>query len=202
MLKYKILAAAIILGSIMVCSAIIISGLEKAQALNSYNTALKTQGNNSNSSNALNPKITRSSYSGDVNQCILVIPKMGINGKIRSDTVNDYNAVYHYPESVNPGQSGECGLLSHRTSYSGLFGKLGTLQIGDDVIIKDPSVNKKYTYKVTSNGNDIRWDYETNPIAFAHSGDARLLLVTCYPPGKKEAAFITHCKLVSTTAMT
>ncbi|MGZ7048602.1 MAG: class E sortase [Methanobacterium sp.] len=202
MLRYKILSVAIILGCIVFCSAIIISGLEKAQALNSYNTLLKAQGNSTNSTNALYPKIVPSSYTGDVDKCILVIPKMGITGKLRSDTVDDYNAVYHYPESANPGQSGECGLLSHRTHYSGLFSKLGTLEVGDEVIIKDMSVNKKYTYKVTSNGNDIRWDYETNPITFAHSGDARLLLVTCYPPGKKEAAFITHCKLESTTSLT
>lgn len=201
MQKYKILSVVIILGSILLCSAIIMIGIEKAQALNSYNALQKSQGNESNSTNALNPTITRSSNSGSIGQCILVIPKMGITGKIRTDTVDDYNTVYHYPESVNPGQSGECGLISHRTKYSGLFGKLGTLEVGDEVIIKDYSHNKKYTYKVTSNWKDIRWDYETNPLTFSHSGDARLLLVTCYPPGKKEAAFITHCKLASTTSL-
>lgn len=56
----------------------------------------------------------------------------------------------------------------------------------------------KYTYSVTSNGKDIRWDYKTNPIKFTHSGTARLFLVTCYPPGYEKAAFITHCKLIST----
>ncbi len=200
MLRYKILAATIVLGCIVICSFIIISGLEKSKALNSYNTLIKANGNASNSTNALDPVITRSSYGG-VDQCILVIPKMGITGKLNSNTVNDYNSVYHYPESVNPGKSGECGLLSHRTTYSGLFSKLSSLEAGDEVIIKDPTQNKKYTYEVTSNGNDIRWDYETNPITFARDGEARLLLVTCYPPGKKEAAFITHCKLVSTTAL-
>jgi sortase A len=199
--KYKILSVAIIIGSILICSAIIMASFEKAQALNSYNAALKAQGNKSNSTNALNPTITRSSYSGGVSKSILVIPKMGITGQIRSDTVDDYNAVYHYPESVNPGQSGECGLISHRTHYSGLFNKLGTLEVGDEVIIKDYSAGKKYTYKVTSNWKDIRWDYEEHPLTFDLSGDARLLLVTCYPPGKKEAAFITHCKLVSTTSL-
>lgn len=201
MRKYKILSVAIIIGSIILCSAIIMIGIEKAQALNSYNTYLKAQGNKSNSTNALNPTITKSSYSGSIGNCILVIPKMGITGKIRTDTVDDYNTVYHYPESVNPGENGECGLISHRTHYSGLFNKLGTLEVGDEVIIKDYTRNKKYTYKVTSNWKDIRWDYETNPITFSHSGDARLLLVTCYPPGKKEAAFITHCKLTSTTSL-
>ena len=42
---------------------------------------------------------------------------------------------------------------------------------------------------------------KNNPIQFDQSGDARLFLVTCYPPGKKQAAYITHCKLVSTTPL-
>jgi len=68
------------------------------------------------------------------------------------------------------------------------------------VIIKDLTYKKIYTYEVTSNGNDIRYDYKTNPIRFALEGDSRLLLVTCYPPGAKSAAYITHTKLVSTTS--
>ncbi|MGB9938026.1 MAG: class E sortase [Methanobacterium sp.] len=200
MLKYKILSVAIIIGCILVCSTIIMAGYEKSQQLSSYNTALKTYGNKSSPINALNPSITRSASSG-IQSSVLIIPKMGVNAKISSSTVNAYNTVYHYPESVNPGQPGECGFLSHRTKYSGLFGKLGNLQVGDEVIVKDYAINKKYIYKVTSNGNDIRWDYETNPIQFDRDGEARLLLITCYPPGKKQAAYITHCKLVSTTSL-
>lgn len=201
MLKYKILSAAIILGCILISLSIIMAGYEKSQELSSYNAALQTYGNKSSPINALNPTITKSSSNGGLTNCMIVIPKMGVNAKISTTTVNAYNTVYHYPESVNPGQPGECGFLSHRTKYSGLFGKLGSLEVGDEVIVKDYSSNKKYTYKVTSNGQDIRWDYETNPIQFDRSGEPRLLLITCYPPGKKQAAYITHCKLVSTTSL-
>ncbi|HSO26179.1 MAG TPA: sortase, partial [Methanobacteriaceae archaeon] len=128
----------------------------------------------------------------------LIIPKIGLDCWIRSDTVNAYDSVYHYPESVLPGQNGECGLLGHRTIYSGPFKKLGNLKIGDQVIIEDLTLSKRYVYKVTSNGKDIRWDYETNPIKFAQDGDPRLMLITCYPPGRKKAAWITHCKLMKT----
>lgn len=199
MLKYKILAVAIIIVSIFISGAVVLAGFERSNSLDAYNAALQAEQNKGNSSNALYPKITRSA--GGLTHCMLVIPKIGVNANIHSDTVDGYNTVYHYPESVNPGQSGECGFLSHRTKYSGLFGKLGSLQIGDEVIIKDYSSNKKYIYKVTANGNDIRWDYEENPIHFSQSGDARLMLVTCYPPGKKEAAYITHCKLMQTSTL-
>lgn len=201
MLKYKILSIVIIVISILICSVIIMAAFEKSSSLNSYNAALNAQGNKSNPTNALNPTITRSTSTNGITKSRLIIPKIGVDCAIRSDTVNAYNAVYHYPESANPGKSGECGFLSHRTKFSGLFGKLGSLKVGDEVIVKDYSSNKKYIYKVTSNGNDIRWDYEENPIQFDRSGDARLLLVTCYPPGKKQAAYITHCKLVSTTSL-
>lgn len=143
---------------------------------------------------ALNPDgVSGSIYVGE-----LVIPKLGVDCTIRSDTVNAYNAVYHYPESVAPGQAGECGILGHRTTYSGLFRDIGSLQINDQVIIMDSVLKKEYIYAVTSNGDDIRWDYKTNPVRFAQEGEARLLIMTCYPPGKKEAAYIVHCKLVST----
>jgi len=94
---------------------------------------------------------------------------------------------------------GECGLLSHRTTYSALFHYINTLKVGDNVIIKDNYAKKKYTYVVTSNGNDVRWDYKEHPIQFAQNGEARLLLVSCHPPGHKKAAWVTHCKLRSTS---
>ncbi|HEX3014459.1 MAG TPA: class E sortase [Methanobacterium sp.] len=200
MSKYKILAAAIVLICIIVSSVIIIVGYEKSQELNAYKNNLYLRGDGSAPVNILNP--TSNSLSGSTSdEYRIVIPKMGVNAKINSASVNGYNTVYHYPESAEPGQNGECGLLSHRTHYSGLFRGLGTLRPGDEVIIKDYTISKKYIYKVTSNGNDIRWDYKENPISFAQSGEPRLLLITCYPPGRKLAAYICHCKLVSTTSL-
>ena len=162
--------------------------LIKAQkSLKDYNERM------SNPVNALDPTSTGGGVIGE-----LMIPKLGVDCNIRSDTVNAYDAVYHYPESVDFGQPGEIGLLGHRTTYSHLFLNIASLQIGDKAIIIDPTIQKKYTYAVTSNGNDIRWDYKTNPVRFAQEGEARLMIITCYPPGRKEAAYITHFKLVST----
>ncbi len=193
--KIKLLAGLILLGCVFLSLTIAITAFEqskdlaKAQkSLNDYNERM------SNPVDALDPV----SLSGNASIGELVIPKLGVDCTIRSDTVNAYNAVYHYPESVAPGQPGEVGLLGHRTTYSQIFLKIATLQIGDQAIIIDPLNKKKYTYAVTSNGKDIRWDYKTNPVRFAQDGEARLLIMTCYPPGKKEAAYITHFKLVST----
>lgn len=200
MLRYKLLSIAIIGITILIILGMITAGYEKSQELGAYQATMHAKVNKSVPVNVLTPSSTKLAP-GSSNSQRLVIPKIGVDAAIRSDTVNSYNAVYHYPESVEPGQNGECGFLSHRTTYSGLFGKLGSLKIGDEVIIKDYGLSKKYIYKVTSNGKDIRWDYKENPIDFDQSGEARLLLVTCYPPGKKQAAYICHCKLVSTTPL-
>ena len=110
----------------------------------------------------------------------LLIPKINLECRMRSDTVNAYDSVYHYPESVYPGENGECGLMGHRTMYSAPFGKIDQLETGDLVIINDFLTSKKYIYKVVSNGNDIRWDYKENPIKFEQGGEPRLILVTCH----------------------
>jgi sortase A len=127
----------------------------------------------------------------------LSIPRLGLNSSIRDDTVNADYAVYHYTESVQPGEKGECGLLGHRTSYTSPFAYLRILVPGDVVYIYDEGNKKKYIYKVVSNGKDVRYDYKTNPLKFQQGGEARLLLVTCYPPGTTRAAWITHCVLDS-----
>ena len=199
MSRYKILAVVVILVCVIVSSAIIIVGYEKSKELNAYQNNLYLRGNGSAPVDILDPSNSVSGSNSDVYR--LVIPSIGVNARINSETVNGYSTVYHYPESVEPGQNGECGLLSHRTHYSGLFRQLGSLKVGEEVIIKDYTVSKKYIYKVTSNGDDIRWDYKENPISFDQSGEPRLLLVTCYPPGRKLAAYIVHCKLVSTTSL-
>lgn len=130
----------------------------------------------------------------------LSIPRLGLNSSIREDTVNAHYTVYHYPESVQPGASGECGLLGHRTSYSSPFAYIRILVPGDKIYIYDEGNKKKYTYQVVSNGKDIRYDYQTNPIKFEQGGTPRLLLVTCYPPGTTRAAWITHCTLESVSS--
>lgn len=151
--------------------------------------------------NLLEPEVSNINLQsgGATNLGKLIIPRLDLEVWIRTDTVNAYDSVYHYPESVMPGMDGHCGLLGHRTSYSGPFRNIGNLRVGDEVIIQDMVVSREYVYQVVSNGADVRWDYKTNPIQFAQDGDARLMLITCYPPGRKDAAWITHCRLVSTS---
>lgn len=122
-------------------------------------------------------------------------PSQGISWKIRSDTVNEYNSVYHYPESFYTGFNGTVGLLGHHTLYSAPFANIHLLEIGVPVVIKDYLTQKTYTYEVTSVG-DIKWDYKNNPIDFP-LGSPELTLVTCWPPGTDQGAFMVHARLKS-----
>jgi sortase A len=124
------------------------------------------------------------------------IPAIDSDWFIRSDTVNAYSSVYHFPNSVYPGENGTSGVMGHHTRYSAPFAEISQLKPGDLVTINDFLTLKKYRYEVVSNG-DLKWDYKENPIEFEHEGSPKLILVTCYPPGRMEAAWIVHCKLVS-----
>jgi len=194
MKKTRLYAPLICLFFIMLSSGIIIKGFEDYKALERSRAHLENYRNAPRE--LFDPVPSSSAGSGDPVIGRLIIPSIGVKCWIREDTVNAYESVYHYPESVMPGSGGECGILGHRTTYSGPFRKIGALRKGDRVIIEDTSSSIRYIYAVTSNGDDIRWDYKTNPVRFSQSGDARLMLITCYPPGQKKAAWITHCKLV------
>lgn len=197
MRRYRIISIAIIVGCLLFSINGVFIIIEK---MNEVNSAQKTvtdyKERMSEPVDVLNPANSVAAAPTSM----LVIPKLGVNCYIRTDTVNAYNAVYHYPQSAGFGQPGEAGILGHRTTYSAIFKNINSLAPGDEVIIKDLIFKKVYTYQVTSNGNDIRYDYKTNPIRFSLEGDARLLLVTCYPPGAKSAAYITHAKLISTSS--
>ncbi|MDI9615298.1 sortase [Methanothermobacter sp.] len=197
MRRNSIYAAIICLFFVSVTSGIIIKAFEDYQALERSRVHLE---NYRNAPRELFDPVPSgpNTVAGSRGPVIgkLIIPSIGVRCWIREDTVNAYESVYHYPESVMPGSAGDCGILGHRTTYSGPFRRIGALRRGDTVIIEDHLSSMRYVYVVTSNGDDIRWDYKVNPVRFAQVGEARLMLITCYPPGKKKAAWITHCKLV------
>lgn len=198
MRKYRILSVIIVLAGLLFLLNSVFFIFEKMGEVESAQMSVKNYKERMSSPvNALDPTATSASSSS----AKLIIPKLKIDCTIRSDTVNAYDAVYHYPQSAGYGQPGESAILGHRTTYSELFRDIGSLEPGDKVMIQDLVLNRVYTYEVTSNGDDIRWDYKTNPLQFALEGEPRLLLVTCYPPGEKSAAYITHCKLISTSSI-
>ncbi|ADP77545.1 peptidase C60 sortase A and B [Methanothermus fervidus DSM 2088] len=189
-MNYRVYAFLILFISFIFASFIFLKAYLNHQKIIKYKEIVKEHGNQRLSS----PSIYAVPQRNVIGR--LVIPKIGLDCLIKETSVNDYNTVYHYPESAGLGENGECALLGHRTLFSGPFKRIGELSPGDEVIVYDYTRSRKYIYVVVSNGEDIRWDYKNNPIRFEHGGEPRLLLITCYPPGRKDAAWITHCILI------
>jgi len=125
----------------------------------------------------------------------LIMPSIGGDWSVTSDSVND-PAVYHIAGSYYPGENGQMALLGHHTTHAAPFVNINQLKSGDPLIIKDYITQKKYTYKVVSNG-DVRWGVKGVSIDYQPTDAPELWLVTCWPPGYSRASWIVHSKLVS-----
>jgi sortase A len=126
----------------------------------------------------------------------LIMPTIGGDWELTSHSVND-PGVYFVPTSYYPGTNGQTALMGHHTTHSAPFSGITQLKVGDPLIIKDYLTQKKYTYEVTSNGNDIRWGVKGVSIDYQSTSTPELWLITCWPTGYSRAAYIVHSKLVS-----
>ncbi len=127
----------------------------------------------------------------------LQMPTLKMAWNITTTSVDVSGAVCHIKNSYFPGEKGELALLGHHTTRHAPFRSINTLKVGDPLIVKDYVTGKKYTYQVTSNGNDVRWGVEGEDIQYKASEEPQLWLITCYPPGYSKAAWIVHSRLVS-----
>ena len=126
----------------------------------------------------------------------LIMPTIGADWPITSDSVND-PAVYFVSTSYYPGENGQTALMGHHTTHSAPFSGITQLKVGDPLIINDYLTQKKYTYEVVSNGDDIRWGVKGTSINYQSTSTPELWLITCWPTGYSRAAYIVHSKLVS-----
>lgn len=134
---------------------------------------------------------------------VLQMPTLGRTWTITTTTADMWGAVYHIPTSYFPGENGEFALMGHHTTHHKPFANIETvLKVGDPLIVKDYLTGKKYTYKVTSNGNDIRWGEKGDTIYYKATNKPELLLITCWPPGYSRGAYIIHSSLVSVEPLT
>lgn len=128
----------------------------------------------------------------------LVIPKLGVSPNIYTDSPSHYNAVYHYPNSAYFGTPGQCVFLGHRTTYSAILRYINLLNLGDTIIIKDYTDQKKSTYKVLY--HNILYNYQLKS-HFRHHGESVLILKSCYPVGYSYMKWVVHAILVSTVPL-
>lgn len=128
----------------------------------------------------------------------LIVPKLGLNALIRSDTYSAYNAVYHYPNSAYFGAPGECAIIGHRTTWSAPLRHIDQLTRNDLIIIKDYTDNKICTYSFMY--AEVKMNYQLKR-HFKHYGPGTLILKSCSPVGQSYAKYITYSKLLSTVSI-
>jgi LPXTG-site transpeptidase (sortase) family protein len=124
----------------------------------------------------------------------LEIPKIGITVPliVAEDSSQKYfdkeldRGVALFPNSVLPGETGQTIILGHsappnwpKINYDGVFSQISDLEKGDEITLYFN--NKKYTYSV--NGKIFLEKGEEIPNNEI-SSDNRLLLISCWPPGK------------------
>ncbi|MBU3160349.1 sortase [Clostridium frigoris] len=80
--------------------------------------------------------------------------------------------VGHFTQSVLPGEKDNCVLSGHRDT---VFGKIGNLKIGDQLIVQTSA--GIFTYKVKS----TRIVHKDDKTVIVHTSKANLTLTTCYP---------------------
>lgn len=180
---------------------------------NSYETPVPTvsvQDGNSGSNYAnsqndidLNKQVTYT-YSEQSN--IIDIPAISIKAPIVFPTTTDVpilqkyldKGVILYPTSAMPGKAGQTIILGHSAPenwpiirYDWVFSKLNDLKAGDD--IKVTVDHKQYAYTVTqkkiiNKGEEVSFGDLTN-------SENRLILVSCWPPGKDYKRILVEAKL-------
>ena len=125
----------------------------------------------------------------------ILIPKLGIDEKVipnvDPDNPQDYlpvlqQGIAHAKGSVFPGFPGTTYLFAHSADnwwdiehYNAIFYTLNNLSTGDEIAVFFE--NRRYEYvvsqKIIADPQDVSY------LVSQHSGEQRLVLQTCWPPG-------------------
>ncbi len=125
----------------------------------------------------------------------ILIPKLGIDEKIfpnvDPNNPTEYLSVLkqgiaHAKGSVFPGEAGTTYLFAHSADnwwdiehYNAIFYTLNNLSSGDEISIFFE--NRRYEYVVS--GTVISDPQDVSYLTSQHTGEQRLVLQTCWPPG-------------------
>jgi sortase A len=97
----------------------------------------------------------------------------------------------HYPSTPLPCETGNVAIAGHRTTYGRPFHDLELLEPGDEIHLQIPI--GECTYRVTEtrvvSPNDVG--------VIAGTGDNRLTLTTCHPPGSARSRLVITAELVA-----
>ncbi|MEK7542656.1 MAG: sortase [Patescibacteria group bacterium] len=154
----------------------------------------------------LTPSWTIEKNKAEITEAAIVIPKIGVEAPIifvastkPADFLNPLkNGVAHYP-SILPGRKGTSIILGHSaplawfgSKYDDIFSNLKDLEHGDRILITRDG--KLHIYEVKekvflNRGQDV-------PAELMQSDGARLLLLSCWPPGINNKRIIVQSEII------
>lgn len=131
----------------------------------------------------------------------LSIPKLKIkNATVKTDTLNFYNNLSHFPGSALPGEIGNSFITGHSVltefadpkNYRSIFTKLSDLEVGDDIFVdtNDQTYHYVVQYKRVVNPQDISVLTPLSPTS------RNLTLMTCVPPGTNLKRLVVITSLI------
>ncbi|OCA82405.1 hypothetical protein A8F94_21105 [Bacillus sp. FJAT-27225] len=125
---------------------------------------------------------------------VIEIKKIGVQLPLLegATTENMKYGAGHLTGTAYPGEAGNAAIAAHRSrSFGRMFNRLGELESGDSIVIK----NKQQTYKYKVFKISIVTPVDTSVLR--GNGDDRMLtLITCDPVDTATHRLIIHAKLV------
>ena len=109
-----------------------------------------------------------------------LIQDVGINSKGNMATPSNFTDVGWYKHGVSPGARGSAVIAGHVNNglgLSGVFERLGELQVGDDIYVQREDGSE--VHFVVASARRYPYDDAPEEIIFNPSGSVRLNLITC-----------------------
>ena len=142
----------------------------------------------------------------------LIVPTLGIDANVQYVTVNakgnmgtpnNFTDVSWYKPGTEPGKVGSAVMAGHvdnGLSLAGVFKKLDTIQVGDDVYVQETNGTKLH-FKVEKVTSYPYTEVPVQAIFTSSDGSKRLNLITCvgaWVPGQKtyDRRLVVYTKLV------
>lgn len=127
----------------------------------------------------------------------IIVPRMSLDSPVVEmencqDDADLNRGPGHIKGTALPGASGNCAIAGHRSTYSRPFSLMGSLRVGDEIVLAAPS-GARYVYRVTR-----IWVVTPGEVSVLDpTPEPSVTLITCHPPGSDASRLIVRAVLSS-----
>ena len=127
----------------------------------------------------------------------IMVPRISLDSPIVEmencqDDANLNRGPGHIKGTALPGASGNCVIAGHRCTYSRPFSLMGSLRVGDEIVLAGPS-GARYVYRVSR-----IWVVTPGEVSVLDpTPEPSVTLITCHPPGSDASRLIVRAVLLN-----